>query len=100
MAIELNGISNSLNTKVRGGAQGSGKDEKTLDTQPQSTEAAIGVEDRVQLSSHAQHLYKSEGDDSLDTGKVAALRQQIEDGDYTIDYKKLAGKLMALESKL
>ena len=97
MAIELNGIGNNLNPRVRGGDQGSAKDSAAASTK---TEAPASAEDRVQLSSHAQSLYKAEGDDSIDSGKVAALRQQIEEGSYRIDYQQLAGKLIDMESKL
>lgn len=97
MAIELNGISNNLNPRVRGGDQGSAKDSATAST---PAEAPATAEDRVQLSSHAQSLFKAESDEALDTNKVAALRQQIEEGSYTIDYKQLAQKLTNLESKL
>lgn len=97
MAIELNGIGNNLNPRVRGSDQGSAKDSAAVSTK---TEAPASAEDRVQLSSHAQSLYKAENDDSIDSGKVAALRQQIEEGSYSIDYQQLAGKLIDLESKL
>ncbi|SFB98107.1 anti-sigma-28 factor, FlgM family [Marinospirillum celere] len=98
MAIELNGINNNLNPRVRGGDQGSAKDSAAASTK--TTEAPVSAEDRVQLSTHAQNLYKAESDESIDNNKVAALRQQIEEGNYKIDYQKLAGKLMDLESKL
>ncbi|WP_114417406.1 flagellar biosynthesis anti-sigma factor FlgM [Marinospirillum perlucidum] len=97
MAIELNGISNNLNPRVRGSDQGSAKDSAATTTKAETPAAA---EDRVQLSSHAQNLYKAEGDDSFDSSKVAALRQQIEEGSYSVDYQKLAGKLIDLESQL
>ncbi|WP_404420009.1 flagellar biosynthesis anti-sigma factor FlgM [Marinospirillum sp.] len=97
MAIELNGIGNNLNPRVRGGDQGSAKDSAAVSNK---TEAPVSAGDRVQLSSHAQSLYMAEGDDSIDSNKVAALRQQIEEGSYSIDHQKLAGKLMDLESKL
>ncbi len=99
MAIELNGISNNLNAKVRGGVQGSAKDSATAST-GQKAEAQATAQDRVQLSSQAQNLYKAENDDTIDNNKVAALKQQIEEGSYAIDYQKLAGKLIDLESKL
>ena len=99
MAIEINGISGSLSAKVRGGAQGSAKDSTTASTD-QKAEAQASAQDRVQLSSQAQNLYKAENDASVDSSKVAALRQQIEEGSYAIDYQKLAGKLIDLESRL
>ncbi|MDR9467727.1 flagellar biosynthesis anti-sigma factor FlgM [Marinospirillum sp.] len=98
MAIELNGIGNNLNPRVRGGDQGSAKEDSAAVSNKAEAPASAG--DRVQLSSHAQSLYMAEGDDSIDSNKVAALRQEIEEGSYSIDYQKLAGKLMDLESKL
>lgn len=99
MAIDLNGVSSNLNARVRSAAQDSPKDSAAASTSPNAT-AAPGTNDSVKLSSHAQQLYKTESDQSFDENKVASLRQQIAEGNYTPDYQKLAGQLIDLESRL
>lgn len=96
MAIELNGIGNSLNPRVRNGDQPVAKD--TLTGSGSATVSS--ATDRVELSAYAQHLYKNDEEGTFDSARVEALKKQIADGSYEVDYKKLAGKLMDLESKL
>lgn len=96
MAIELNGIGNSLNPRVRNGDQPVAKD--TLAAP--SSAAISSAADRVELSAHAQHLYKNDEEGTFDSARVEAIKKQIAEGNYEIDYQKLAGKLMDLESRL
>lgn len=95
MAIELNGISNSQAPRVRGSDQAGTKDAaKTVDAGQQS------VSDHVELSVQAQYLYKSDEEGAFDQARVEALKQQIAEGRYEIDFGRLAGKLQDLESRL
>jgi negative regulator of flagellin synthesis FlgM len=96
MAIELNGIGNSLNPRVRSGDQPVARD--TLAAA--SSAAASSAADRVELSAHAQNLYKNDEEGTFDSARVEAIKKQIADGNYEVDYQKLAGKLMDLESRL
>ncbi|NLW06188.1 MAG: flagellar biosynthesis anti-sigma factor FlgM [Pseudomonadaceae bacterium] len=96
MAIDFNSVGSSLTPRVRSSDQSAAKSSST------TTEAAVttSVADRVQLSAQAHHLFKNDDLGSFDSGRVEALKKQIADGSYQIDYNKLAGKLMGLESKV
>lgn len=96
MAIDFNSVGSSLTPRVRGSDQSAAKGFSAI------TEAAVtsSVADRVQLSAQAQHLFKNDESGSFDSGRVDALKKQIADGSYQIDYNKLAGKLLSLDSKV
>lgn len=95
MAIELNGIGSSAGPRVRGGDQAGTKDAaKTVDAGQQS------VADHVELSSQAQHLYKSDEEGTFDQARVEALKKQLAEGRYEMDFGRLADKLQGLESRL
>lgn len=95
MAIELNGISNSPAPRVRGGDQAGTKDAaRSVDAGQQQ------VSDHVELSVQAQYLYKSDEEGAFDQARVEALKKQIAEGRYEIDFGRLAGKLQDLESRL
>lgn len=95
MAIELNSISNSLTAKVRSESSASravgGKTEATSGSSPSSAS--------VQLSERAQELVRSQ-DESIDQGRVESIRQQLAEGSYSVDYQKLAGRILDIESRL
>lgn len=97
MAIDFNSVGSSLTPRVRGSDQSSAAKGASV-----ITEAAVAssVADRVQLSAQAQSLFKNDDLGSFDSGRVEALKKQIADGNYQIDYSKLAGKLMGLETKV
>lgn len=96
MAIDFNGVGSNLTPRVRGSDQSAAKSSSVV------TEAAVNTTaaDRVELSAKAQHLYKNEDLGSFDEARVEALKKQIADGSYQVDYNQLAGKLMSFESKL
>ena len=56
-------------------------------------------QDKVEMSEDARLLAKARlalgRVDDVDTGKLAALRSQIESGDYTVQVTELARKLVA-----
>lgn len=97
MAIDFNSVGSSLTPRVRGSDQSAAKSSNAT-TEVTVNETA--VTDRVQLSAQAQSLFKNDDQGSFDSGRVEALKKQIADGSYQIDYSKLAGKLMGLESKV
>ncbi len=96
MAIDFNSVGSSLAPRVRGSDQSAAKSASV------TTEAAVtsSVADRVQLSAQAQNLFKNDDLGSFDSGRVEALKTQIAEGNYQIDYSKLAGKLIDLEAKV
>lgn len=96
MAIDFNAVGSNLNPRVRGSDQSAAKSSSG------TTEAAVvtSAADRVELSAQAQHLYNNAGQGSFDSERVEALKKQIADGSYQMDYSKLAGKLMGIESRL
>ncbi|SFX73209.1 flagellar biosynthesis anti-sigma factor FlgM [Marinospirillum alkaliphilum] len=96
MAIELNGISSNPGLRVKGSDQSASRSSGGA----QGAEAAPPGADRVQLSAEAQHLLKSDEEASFDSARVEALKKQIADGSYQVDYRKLAANLMNLESRL
>lgn len=95
MAINLNGVGSNLTPRV------GGSDQSAVKTSNKAPEAAVNTTTagRVELSAHAQDLYKNDLG-SFDEGRVEAIKKQIADGGYQIDYKQLAGKLLGFESKL
>lgn len=96
MAIELNGIGNSLNPRVRSGDQPVARETAAK----ASSAVDLSAADRVELSAHAQNLYKNDEEGTFDSARVEAIKKQIAEGSYAIDYQKLAGKLIDLESKI
>ncbi len=97
MVIELNGINNNLNPRVRGEGQGSTKESAKARS---SNESAAAPSEKVQLSDKGQQLARGENDGSFNAERVEALRQQIESGEYRIDHQKLAGRILGFESNL
>ena len=97
MAIDFNSVGSSLPPRVRGSDQSAAKSSSAT---AEVTASPTTVADRVQLSAQAQSLFNNDALGSVDSGRVEALKKQIEDGSYQIDYSKLAGKLMGLESKV
>ncbi len=97
MAIDFNSVGSSLTPRVRGSDQSAAKSSSAT---TEVTVSQAAVTDRVQLSAQAQSLFKNDDLGSFDSGRVEALKKQIADGSYQIDYSKLAGKLMGLESKV
>ncbi|GLR64605.1 flagellar biosynthesis anti-sigma factor FlgM [Marinospirillum insulare] len=96
MAIDFNGVGSNLTPRVRGSDQSAAKGSSAKTEVAVNTSAA----DRVELSAQAQQLYKNADQGSFDSERVEALKMQIADGSYQVDYTKLAGKLMGIESKL
>ncbi len=96
MAININGVGSNLTPRVGGSDQSAAK---TSNTKPEEAKVNSTAAGRVELSAHAQDLYKNDLG-SFDEERVEAIKKQIADGGYQVDYNKLAGKLMSFESKL
>ncbi|WP_416884912.1 flagellar biosynthesis anti-sigma factor FlgM [Marinospirillum sp.] len=94
MAIELNGVGNHLSPRVRGGEQST---TKSSSGQP-AAQPADSAQDRVQLSSQAQRMLAADHEERFDENKVAALKQQIEEGRYQIDPQQVAASLLRFEA--
>lgn len=99
MAIDFNTLGKNLAPKVRNTSQNIAKNAPTSEIATPNTEAKVA--DKVKLSSQAQELYQTQGQQSaaqdINQDRVAALAQQIEEGSYTINYQQLASKMLSFE---
>lgn len=96
MVIDMNGVNSLQNQSSRSSATsnrsdgGNGKASAKAD--------AVGSDDQVQLSSQANALQKVEARiqdlPDVDSERVAALRQQIENGEYQVNADNIAQKLI------
>lgn len=96
MAIDFNTLGKTLAPKVRNASQNTARET----TKSPASDKSNHVSEQVNLSSQAQELYQANSQQGIDEAKVEAIRQQIEEGNYKIDYQSLAGKMLALESNL
>lgn len=109
MAIDFNRLNNA-NPSVTSGRTGSaqsGNRSEAASGQPNQAPTQIAEKaksgESVQLSSEAQQLQKV--NDKLrdlpvvDKERVEKLKQAIADGSYQVDSRKLASKMLTLESQ-
>jgi negative regulator of flagellin synthesis FlgM len=106
----LGEISMNIN-KLTGGLEGGGRT-KTDPASPQNqkteenTKAAssVGSADQVKLSSSSLNIQQIEAEVSkmpdVDDKTIDRIRSAIDNGEYKIDYQKLAGKMLDFEGKL
>ncbi len=92
MKIENNGINPLSPNKMQ---PANGTEKKTAS---QGMSSIVGGQDRAELSENARMLAKArasmdEGDD-LNAERVAQLRQQVQNGDYTVQVEEIARRLM------
>ncbi len=103
MAIEFNGLS-PLNTGSRSKVSDSSTSSRSESTAGQKPAAASTQPETVKLSNQAQTLSKLEENvaqlPDIDEGRIASIKQAIDDGSFTIDPERIAGKLASLEDKL
>ena len=88
-----------------GGRVETERKDKSVDVSSSAVESASrSVSDSVEFSAAAQQLSSLRDElaslDEIDMGKVDEIRQTISDGSYTIDARKIAESLIALESEL
>lgn len=96
MAININGVGSNPAPRVGGSDQSAAK---TSNIKPEEAKVNSAAAGRVELSAHAQNLYKNELG-SFDEERVEAIKKQFADGRYQVDYNQLAGKLISFESGL
>ncbi|TRX73269.1 flagellar biosynthesis anti-sigma factor FlgM [Pseudomonas mangiferae] len=111
MAIDFNRLNNA-NTPVSSGRSGSaqsGTRSEAVSGQSASAQAQAQPAEKaksgetVQLSSEAQQLQKITDKlrdlPAVDKERVEKLKQSIADGSYQVDSRKIASKMLALESQ-
>ncbi len=93
MKIENNGIS-PLAPKITDAAQRVEKKDDRKDVQ-----AARGGQDKAEMSENARLLAKARAAlgnvEETETDRLAMLKKQIENGDYTVQVSELARKLVS-----
>ncbi len=113
MVIDINRLNNAAtpaNSGRVGGAQAGGQKEaignKQASNVPNTVEQAQQTSksgESVQLSREAQQLQKvSEklrDQPAVDKGRVAQIKQALEDGSYQVDSQRVASKLLNFESQ-
>lgn len=71
---------------------------------PSLSQAQSSTEDQVKLSDSSKSIQQAEAKirsmSEIDDATVERIRAAIENGEYKIDYEKLAGKMLAFEGKL
>ncbi|MEH6651585.1 MAG: flagellar biosynthesis anti-sigma factor FlgM [Motiliproteus sp.] len=104
MAIDLSGLS-SINAGTRSKVGTNTTNERS---EPSGSKTAAtstpSQPETVKLSDQAQTLGKLEEKVSqlpdIDESRVASIRQAIDDGSFSIDPERIAGKLTSLEGSL
>lgn len=98
---------NKLTTGLDGGSRA-----KADATNPQNAKteantkssAAINTGDQVNISSSSMNIQQIEAEVSqmsdVDDKTIDRIRNAIDNGEYKIDYQKLAGKMLDFEGKL
>lgn len=106
----LGEISMNIN-KLTGGLEGGGRT-KTDAASPQNPKteenskatSSVGSADQVKLSSSSMNIQQIEAEVSkmpdVDDKTIDRIRSAIDNGEYKIDYQKLAGKMLDFEGKL
>lgn len=65
---------------------------------------SVGVADQVNLSASSKSIQQVESQirnmSEVDDATVERIRAAIQNGDYKIDYEKLAGKMLNFEERL
>lgn len=110
MAIDFNRTNNNaaLNKPATQGLQHSSAQVKKTDSataaQPEQTSKTQVSGESVQLSQNARQLQsvseKIANLPSVNSEKVAQLKQAIADGSYQIDNERVASKMLGLEAQL
>lgn len=63
---------------------------KTMKVEQAKPATTVSSEDHVQISSQAQELFNKTAKEAIRQEKVQAIKQQIENGTYEIDSKRIA----------
>lgn len=94
----LNGLTGKTNTNK------TTKQDDVSSTDKSSVKEGVVAQDKVQLTEQAQSLnrlqQKIADAPDVDTDKVAAIKAAIERGDYKINAKSIADKMIAQDSAM
>lgn len=101
-------MTNSIDSFVDGGIQrlaGRRNDNATRNQEAAGPQGETGRSaDLLALTDKAQSLKELEGEvaraPGFDSARVAELKQSIASGEYQVDAKSIAGKLLDIESRL
>lgn len=106
MAIEIAGQL-SANASTRNKVSNSASNNHNSDAAVVKNPAATSTQpqpETVKLSDQAQTLSKLEESvaqlPDIDEGRIASIKQAIDDGSYAIDPERIAAKLTSLEDRL
>ncbi len=104
MAIDITGLT-SINAGSRSKASDSALNSRSGADAGKSTAASAQPQpETVKLSNEAQSLNKLEETLSqlpdIDEGRIASIKQAIDEGSFTIDPERIADKLASLEGRL
>lgn len=67
--------------------------QKTAKIEKALPSTQVSSEDHVQISNRAQELYQQTTKDRVRQERIAEIKQQVEDGSYQVDSKRLADEL-------
>lgn len=99
MAIEINGINGPRNQGTETGQVSSAQSNQQAPSQP-SADAARA--DSVNLTDAGRQMARLEGEirdlPVVDSKRVEAVRESVNDGTYTVDNRAVAQKLMQFEA--
>ncbi|WP_027965374.1 flagellar biosynthesis anti-sigma factor FlgM [Halalkalibacillus halophilus] len=60
----------------------------------QNVQKQAGVSDKIEISSKAKEMQQGNGIEQARQEKVSALKQQVQHGDYDMDLKQTAEKMV------
>lgn len=99
----LNGSAPVAGNGRTGGTQASGAEQSKAQSPAPSATNASGEESSVRLSPEAQQLKaatdKMRDTPSVDSERVARLKQAIADGSFEVDSARVASKLLEFEAQ-
>jgi len=104
MEIENNRIASLVTSSSGQGAPVEKQEKEHTNASPEKSGAASGSPDRVSLTGEARRLQELEtrlaSEPVVDTQRVAAVRNAVEDGTFTVNPERIADKMMSFEKAL
>ena len=102
IAMNINKFTNGLDSGAKARTT---EPVKTPTTNPDTkAKESAGFTDQVKLSASSKSIQQIEAEirdmPDVDDATVERIRSAIENGDYKIDYEKLAGKMLDFEERL
>ncbi len=98
---------NKLTAGLDGGSRAKADATNPQNAKPEEstkTASSVATSDQVKLSSSSMNIQQIEAEVSkmpdVDDKTIDRIRNAIDNGEYKIDYQKLAGKMLDFEGKL